>query len=275
MENMWARSLDQKMLRNILPTLGLVSFVGDGSRPARSFTRHRCFFRLAGLKLGVNVPLYCPQELSPLDIELPDTGECVTGLGIRQREVFAVAGSNAQGKTTFLEGVIAGMDDHAWGDGREMIVTVRGVCTAEAMNCELKGADVSMFFSSLPPGVDGTVTSAFGMCSGSMTMAHRIGQVISRRAPLLIIDEDRSAPNLLVKSCVQQGEVTPLAEILSSERTKMSETSLLFAACALDILIAQADRIMLLDRHVATAIGRGRFRSMVRQSLLRAADDLK
>jgi len=32
--------------------------------------------------------------------------------------VFAVAGSNAQGKITFLEGIIAGMDDHAAGDGR-------------------------------------------------------------------------------------------------------------------------------------------------------------
>jgi predicted ABC-class ATPase len=66
MEDMWARSLDQKMLRDILPTLGIVSFVGDGFRPARSFTRHRCFFRTAGLKHGVNIPFYCPQELSPV-----------------------------------------------------------------------------------------------------------------------------------------------------------------------------------------------------------------
>jgi predicted ABC-class ATPase len=110
------------------------------------------------------------------------------------------------------------------------------------------------------------------MGSGLMTMAHRIGQVISQRAPLMIIDEDRAVPNLLVRSCIQHGEVTPLAGILSRERTKPGDTTLIFAACALDTLIAQADRILFLDRHTATAIDRGRFRSMVRESLLRIVE---
>ena len=149
------------------------------------------------------------------------------------------------------------------------------ICGCAAMNYELKGADVSMFFSALPPGIDGTDAAASGMDSGSMTMAHRIGQVISRRSPLLIIDGDRAAPNLLVTSCIQQGEVTPLAGILSRERAKMGDTTLLFAACALDTLIAQADRILLLDRHAATAIDRGKFRSMLQESLLRISDGLR
>ena len=34
----------------------------------------------------------------------------------------------------------------------------------------------------------------------------------------------------------------------------MGDTSLVFAACAMDTLIAQADRIMVLDRHEAKAI---------------------
>ena len=271
----WELSLDQKLTRERLPSLGLVAFVGDGSKPARSFTRHRCFFRTAGIKEGVNVPFACPRELSPVEIELPATNERVTGLGIHKREVFAVAGSNAQGKTTFLSGIVAGMDDHAAGDGRERIFTVRGVRTAEALNGELKGADVSMFFSTLPPGIEGTVRAAYGTGSGSMTMAAMIHDAVASHAPLLLIDEDRAAPNLLVRSCLQRGDVTPLAELLACEREKMEKTALLFAACAMDTLIAQADRIMVLERHEAGAIDRAAFVAMLKDSLRRTADRLE
>ena len=271
----WELSLDQKKLRDLLPSLGLVAFIGDGSKPARSFSRHRCFFRTAGKKEGINIAFTCPRELTPVEIDLPATNERITGLGIKKREVFAITGSNAQGKTTFLSGIIAGMDDHAAGDGREHIVTVRGVQAAEAMNCELKGSDVSMFFSALPPGIDGTVMAAYGMGSGSMNMASQIQKAFTRHAPLLIIDEDRAAPNLLVRSCLQKDEVTPLSEFLAHDRAKMGGTALLFAACAMDTLIARADRIMVLDRHEAGAIDRSAFIALLKDALLKTAEKLR
>ena len=274
LEAAWISTLDQQVLREMLPSFGLVSFIGDGARLARHCTRYRCFFRTAGPKEGVSIPFACPQELAPLELELVASNRTVSGLGIRKREVFAVAGSNAQGKTTFLDGIIAGMDDHAVGDGRELVVTVHGLCTAEAANCLLAGADVSMFFSALPPGMEGTARSVYGMGSGSMTMAHQVQESVVRGAPLLIIDEDRAAPNLLVRSCLQTGEVTPLSEILSHDRGKMGETALVFAACALDTLVAQADRIMVLDRHVACGIDREVFRRRVAESLGKMARDL-
>jgi uncharacterized protein len=203
LEAAWITTLDQEVLRETLPSRGLVSFVGDGARLARHCTRYRCFFRTAGPKEGINVPFACPPGLIPLELELAASNRTVIGLGIRQREVFAVAGSNAQGKTTFLEGIIAGMDDHAAGDGRELVVTVTGLRTAEATPGRLAAADVSMFFSALPPGMDGTPQAASGMGSGSMTMACQVQEAIARGAPLLIIDEDRAAPNLLVRSCLQ------------------------------------------------------------------------
>jgi len=143
------------------------------------------------------------------------------------------------------------------------------------MNCELKGADISMFFSALPPGIGGTVQSAYGMGSGSMTMASMIQRALAGRAPLLIIDEDRAAPNLLVRSCLQTGDVTPLAEILSRSRGTMQDSTLLFAACAMDTLIAQADRIMVLERHAAAAINPASFRRQVAMLLRKTADELE
>jgi len=271
----WLASLDQKLLRLGLADRGLVSFIGNGSHLARSFSNNRPFFRVAGPKEGISIPFCCPVELGPVELDLPASNRTVTGLGIRKQDVFAVAGSNAQGKTTFLEGILAGMDDHAPRDGRELVVTVRGVCIAESTNMGLAGADISMFFSALPPGVSGTVRGAFGMGSGSMTMAHQIQTAVRRHAPLLIIDEDRAAPNLLVRSCLQKEEITPLSEVLSREREKMGSTALVFAACAMDQLIAQADRIIVLDRHVASAIDPGEFRHRVAGLLRRTADGLE
>jgi hypothetical protein len=275
LEAAWTATLDQQLLREMLPGKGLVSFVGDGSRLARSYTRHRCYFRTAGPKTGTSIPFTSPFELSPVEMDLPAGNRTVTGLGIRKKEVFAVAGSNAEGKTTFLEGIMAGVDDHAIGDGREMVVTVHGLCTAEATSAILTGADVSMFFSALPPGMSGSVRAASGMGSGSMSMAYQVQRAVDRGCPLLIIDEDRAAPNLLVRSSLQGEEVTPLSEILCHDRGRMKETTLVFAACAMDTLVAQADRIMVLERHVAHAIDRKEFREKVAAALERMAGHLK
>ncbi len=253
-------SVDQKALRGALPGMGLVAFIADGTRPARTFTPLRCHPRIAGPKEGVHIPFRCPAALDPVEVELAGSGRVVTGLGLRRREAFAVAGSNAEGKSTFLHAVVAGQDDHAAGDGRELLVSVEGVARAEAGERDLAGADVSLFFKSLPPGLSGTPRAAFGRGSGSLVMAEEFQAAVRAAAPLLILDEDRSATNLLVPGCLQSGEVTPLSTLLATRREALGETAVLFAASSLDILIAQADRILLLAGHEARALDRREFR---------------
>ncbi|MCK9277698.1 MAG: hypothetical protein M0P22_06385 [Methanoculleus sp.] len=124
----------------------------------------------------------------------------------------------------------------------------------------LVGADVSLFFRSLPPGIGGDPRAAYGWGSGSLVMAHKIQAALRAAAPLLILDEDRSATNLLVPGCLQSGEVTPLSTLLATRREALGETTILFAASPLDILIAQADRILLLAGHEARALDRREFR---------------
>ena len=176
-------SADQKFLRQRLPEMGLVCFVGDGSLVARRLTRFRPYFRLAGPKEGLHVPFNCPVEAMPAEIELPCSNETITGLGIRRGEVIAITGSNAEGKTTILEGIIAGEDDHAPGDGRQHIVTVPGAVSAEAGSGEMRADDISLFFSSLPPGIAGTPKQVYGNGSASMVMAAQIQRAVSRRSP--------------------------------------------------------------------------------------------
>ncbi|NLA39673.1 MAG: hypothetical protein GX882_09950 [Methanomicrobiales archaeon] len=253
-------SIDQKGLRRALPGMGLVSFIADGTLPARRFTHLRCHPRIAGPKEGVHVPFCCPSELDPVEVELAGSGRTVTGLSIRRGEAFAIAGSNAEGKSTLLHAVIAGQDDHAAGDGRDLLVSVNGVVRADASERGLFGADVSLFFSRLPPGVGGDPRAAFGQGSGSLVMAHEIQTALRVGSPLIILDEDRAATNLLVPGCLQGDEVTPLATLLATRREAFGETTILFAASSLDILTAEADRIMQLSGHEARALDRDEFR---------------
>ena len=257
----WVDSLDQKLARDLLPGMGLVSFIGDDSRPAREFTWLRCFHRVAGPKEGVSVPFTCPVELGLVELPLPASGRSITGLGIRRRETLAIAGSNAQGKTTLLEAIIAGQDDHALGDGRERVLTVPGVALAQGGSQGMAGEDVSLFFRRIPPGLDGTPKAVRGAGSSSLVMASQIQRAVRRGAPLLIFDEDTAAPNLLVPGCVQEGEVEVLSSLLARDPSALGETALVFAAGALDILVAQADRIIILRDHEARAISPREFRA--------------
>lgn len=267
-------SVDQKALRRALPDMGLVAFIADGTRPARRFTRFRCHHRIAGPKEGVHVPFRCPPELDPVEVELAGSGRVVTGLALRRREVFAVAGSNAEGKSTFLHALIAGEDDHAAGDGRELLVSVDGIARAEVGERYLAGADVGLFFRSLPPGMAGSPRSASGQGSGSLVMAQEIQAALSAAVPLLLLDEDRSATNLLVPGCLQSGDVTPLSTLLAVRREALGETSLLFAASSLDILIAQADRILLFCNHEAQALDPAEFRRRLDRHLAEVREHL-
>jgi len=267
-------SIDQKALRRALPKMGLVAFIGDGTRPARQFTQFRCHHRIAGPKEGTHIPFRCPLELDPVEVELAGSGRVVTGLGLQRREVFAVAGSNAEGKSTFLHAVIAGQDDHAAGDGRELLVSLGGIAQAEAGERHLDRADVSLFFGRLPPGIDGHPGAASGQGSGSLVMAHEIQTALSAGVPILILDEDRSATNLLVPGCLQSGEVTPLSTLLATRREALGETTLIYAASSLDILIAQADRILQLSGHEARGLDPREFRRRLDRYLVEVREHL-
>lgn len=260
-------SLDQKGLRRALPSLGLVSFVGDGTLPAREYTRHRCHYRVAGPRRDSHIAFRCPAGLAPIEIELPASGEGITGLGLSRGEVFAIAGSNAEGKSTLLSAILSGVDDHLPGDGRERVVTVPGGVFAEAGTGIHHAADLSLFFDHLPTSLRGTPGSASGPGSGSTSMAEEMVRAVRRQVPILAFDEDRSAVNLLVPSCLSAPGVVPLSTLLATRRECLGTTTILFTAGALDLLTAEADRILVLEGFHAKAMDRSKFRERLVASL--------
>jgi len=267
-------SADQKKIRSLLGELGLVSFIADGSCPARYLSEHRANFRLAGPKYGVNVPFTCPKNLLPVEFEYEESGYTVSGLGIKRGEVFAVVGSNAEGKSTFLQGIISGTDDHLPGDGREGIITVGRGSFVETGGQDISGSDISIFFKSLPPGISGTPKRVSGTGSGSMVMAAGFSKALLKQSPYILFDEDRSATNLLVPNCIQCEDVNTLTDLLRNRRELFSGTSLIFAAATMDLLIAQSDRIMMLNNHLADGISVGDYKMRLYRHMTETASSL-
>jgi len=256
----WETVLDQQHLRSELTRMGLVCFIGDGTRPARLFTRHRSWHRVAGPKDGVHIPFYCPTELSPVEVMLAGSNQTVSGLGIKRGEIFAITGSNAEGKSTLLNAIQAGVDDHAPGDGREVLVTVPGGFSPDASGIELKGADLRPFFGGIPPGMSGSPDSVCGQGSGSASMAYRISDALRREAPYIVIDEDRAAQNLMVPCYMSHSKIRSLAFLLAEDRTVFGDTSFIIAGSGMELLIAQADRILRLCQHQPYALSVPKYR---------------
>ena len=253
-------TVNQKDLRNRLKELGLVSFVGDNSKPAREYTKVRRHYRIAGPKKGINIPFETPKELNPIEVELYD-GNIITGLGIKEKEIFIITGRNAQGKTTLIEAIDSGQDDHLIGDGREYIITTKNLSKASTGCMQMYGNDISLFFEKLPKGIKGTPKNVHGTASGSMTMAYQIQKALSSGVDLILIDEDNSAVNLLVSGLLSNWfeGVKPLSEIIMNEREKLSSAFIIITS-SLDLLTASGDRGIYLEDHEAKYLDIDKFK---------------
>jgi len=174
----------QHALRAALPEHGLTAFIGVGSRLARSSSdgaADHCR------------PLRVPRNLS-VRIDLGRLG-IFTGLGIRCG-VTAIAGAAYHGKSTVLQALAAGRDDHRPGDGRELTVCDPSVLAVHAEDGRpIKAQDLSPFFARLPGGNPRCFTS--DRASGATSMAASVLQGIAAGCTLLVIDEDSAAGNFL------------------------------------------------------------------------------
>jgi predicted ABC-class ATPase len=106
-------------------------------------------------------------------------------------------------------------------------------------------------------------------------MASQLQAAVRRGAPVCIFDEDSAAPNLLVPGCIQEGEVEVLSALLSRDPSALGGTALVFAAGALDILVARAGRILVLRDHHAAAITPRDFRARLSAHLKEVLSNLE
>ena len=185
---------DQHYIREMLPKMGLCAFVADGSiLPRESGISPR------PMKGGVK--FRSPKELE-VTMELPHRGK-ITGMGIR-KGITLIVGGGYHGKSTLLKALELGVYDHIAGDGREYVITDHTAMKIRAEDGRsIRKTDISMFINDLPNGRD-TVGFCTEDASGSTSQAANVVESIEAGASLLLIDEDTSATNFMIRDELMQ-----------------------------------------------------------------------
>jgi predicted ABC-class ATPase len=181
---------DQDYLRGRLDDLGLVAFVANGSiLPRRSGIDPRPL-------VSKPIPFRAPQELE-VEAEVPYRG-CLKGMGI-PKGVTLIVGGGFHGKSTLLNALKMGIYSQIPGDGREFVVTHEDAVKIRAEDGRnVEKVNITAFIDNLPFRRD-TLRFSTENASGSTSQAANIMEALEVGARVLLIDEDTSATNFMVR----------------------------------------------------------------------------
>ena len=202
---------DQEYIRTSLSDRGLVAFVANGSMLPR--------------ESGISTkPLKAGKVfVSPKELEVEFTTHSkgiICGMGI-PCGITLIVGGGYHGKSTLLKALELGVYNHIEGDGREFVITDASALKirAEDSRCVTK-TDISLFINNLPSG-RGTVEFYTENASGSTSQAANIIEGIESSSKVLLIDEDTSATNFMMRDDLMQKlvssekePITPFIEIV-------------------------------------------------------------
>jgi len=184
-------SEDADFLRNELENLRLIAFVAEGSILPR-----QSGVSALPLQEDKAVPFLSPDNLK-MDVELPNKGQ-ITGLGI-PRGITLIVGGGYHGKSTLLKAIELGIYNHIPGDGREYVVSNPNSVKIRAEDGRsIKNVDISPFITNLPLNKD-SVSFSTEDASGSTSQAANILEAVEVGADVLLIDEDTSATNFMIR----------------------------------------------------------------------------
>ena len=202
---------NEEFIRKELKRLGLVAFVANGSiLPRESGVSTK------PLKDGKK--FISPKELE-VSINLPNKG-LIKGMGIK-KGITLIVGGGYHGKSTLLNALELGVYNHIEGDGREYVITDESAMKVRAEDGRsIIKDDISLFINNLPNGKD-TVKFTSENASGSTSQAANIVEAIESKSNLLLIDEDTSATNFMIRDDVMQSlvskedePITPFIELV-------------------------------------------------------------
>lgn len=185
---------DQQYIRDELEKNDLIAFVANGAiLPRESGVSDK------PMKGAVRFQL--PKEME-VTMKLPHKGE-ISGMGIR-RGITLIVGGGYHGKSTLLKALELGVYNHIKGDGREYVITKDDAMKIRAEDGRsIKKTDISMFINDLPNGKD---TRGFYTedASGSTSQAANVIESMEAGASVMLIDEDTSATNFMIRDELMQ-----------------------------------------------------------------------
>ena len=238
---------DQQYIREELKKQGLAAFVADGSvLPRESGISQR--------PMKGAVPFKSP-ESTAVTLNLPHRGP-LRGMGIK-KGITVIVGGGYHGKSTLLKAVERGVYNHIQGDGREYVITDETAfkLRAEEGRC-IHQVDISMFISNLPSGTD-TRNFVTENASGSTSQAANTVEALASGSRVLLIDEDTSATNFMVRDdrmarLVEDKKepITPFIRFIRSLYQDLGISTVLVAGSS-GAYLSVADTVIQMDCYVA------------------------
>ncbi|MDO4304058.1 MAG: ABC-ATPase domain-containing protein [Bacillota bacterium] len=208
---------DQQYIRERLSELKLCAFIADGSiLPRESGVSEK--------PMKGAVAFRFPDSLK-VTLKLPNRGE-VTGMGI-PKGITLFVGGGYHGKSTILQALQNGVYNHIAGDGRELVITDGSAFKLRAEDGRsITGVDISPFIKNLPNGKD-TVHFSTEDASGSTSQAANLMEALESGSRLILIDEDTSATNFMVRDQLMAKVITsgeePITPFISRVRGMYEE----------------------------------------------------
>ena len=231
----------QRELREWLAGSEYCAFLANGSILPRDAK--------TGLPMAGAIPFAAPSEE---EIEICG----VRGLGIR-KGVTVITGGGYSGKSTILDTIAACIYDHTLGDGRELCVTDPTAMSigAEDGRC-IKNIDISPFISWLPGGKPEDFSTDHA--SGSTSQAANILESVDCGSKLLLIDEDRSATNFMIrdhlmKELIRREPITPFTERVNELYEACGVSTILVIGGSGEYL-SVADTVYMMDEYVISNV---------------------
>lgn len=237
---------DADALREQLADHGLVAFLAEGAHlPRRTGVDPR------PLEGEAVVPLTVPPSLA-VTLHRPNAGP-VRGIGVPEG-VTLLVGGGYHGKSTVLEAVRRGVYNHVPGDGREAVVTDPSAVKVQAEDGRaVTGVDISPFIGRLPGGVE-TERFSTPNASGSTSQAAAIMEAVEAGSRLLLIDEDTSATNFMIRDRRMQAlvprerePITPLVDRIRDLHRDLGVSTVLVVGGSGDYLDVADTVIGMLD----------------------------
>ena len=199
------------------------------------------------------VAFQSPPELA-VTLDLPHRGQ-ITGMGI-PTGITLIVGGGYHGKSTLLEALELGVYNHITGDGREYVITEDTAMKIRAEDGRsIRRTDISQWISNLPNGKDTTAFSTED-ASGSTSQAANVVESMEAGASLLLIDEDTSATNFMVRDALMQRvihrdmePITPFIDRIQALYRDQGISTILVAGSS-GAYFHVADRIIQMDRYL-------------------------
>ena len=236
---------DQFYIRKNLKEKGLVAFVANESiLPRESGVSAR--------PLRNGKKFISPQALE-VEFDTPNRGK-IKGMGI-PKGITLIIGGGYHGKSTLLRALELGIYNHIEGDGREFVITDESALKVRAEDGRaIISTDISLFINNLPNGKD-TIKFNTENASGSTSQAANIIEAIESKSKVLLIDEDTSATNFMIRDDIMQRlvvkekePITPFIDVAKSLYKQLGISTVLVAGSCGDFFDI-ADLVIQMDSY--------------------------